>query len=140
MPVRCTPNDVKAVLAPGKDYDLRRNPPLDVFILTASLLVDEVETKAAGAYSASRLKTMETWLAAHAYKQSDKDFSARSTAGASGTFAGRTDMRLDSTLYGQMAQTLDTMGFLAVIESRPVQAGGDWLGIPPTSQTEYWDR
>ena len=46
---RTTADLVKAVLAPGLDYDLVRNPSLDPFISMATNLVDRVATCATSA-------------------------------------------------------------------------------------------
>lgn len=138
---RTTADEVKAVLAPGRDYDLRGNPSLLPFIDTASILIDKVDELAEGTYPAKKLKLMEMWLSAHFYKQSDKDFSSRSTSGASGSFAGKTDMGLNSTLYGQSAQALDTEGYLSEIGGNgPVEVGGVWLGTPASQQRTSEER
>ena len=56
-----------------------------------------------------------------------------------------TGKSLDSTHYGQTAKLLDTSGCLAEI-SKEAETGGkttvgiDWLGKPPSEQTDYVDR
>jgi hypothetical protein len=84
------------------------------------------------------LELIERWVAAHAYKCSDKDFTSRTTAGASGTFAGQVGMGLEATLYGQMALRLDNHGYLlATADGGIPEAGGVWLGKNPRDQREY---
>jgi hypothetical protein len=136
---------VKAILAPGNDYDLVNNPDLTPFITGASLIIDDVVQAIAddGAtpYSNAKLVEMEGWLAAHAYKQSDKDYTSRSTGRSSGSFAGQTAMQLESTLYGQFALTLDKDGWLRrVAGGGSYVVGGEWLGKSSDQQTNYWDR
>ncbi len=122
------------------DYDGTRD--LTPFIDAASAIVDRVVTCATAkgiTLSASVLELIERWLAAHAYCLSDQTFASKSTAGASASFHGQTGMHLESTRYGQMAAALDYSGCLNSIGNRR-SAGGFWLGLPPSGQTDYADR
>lgn len=143
--IRTTITKVIKVL--GDDYGKLRNrddPDMDTYIETANAMVDDLALCADAKglpLTAERLELIERWLAAHSYKQSDKDYIARSTASASGTFAGKTEMYLESTLYGQTAVNLDTSGCLSTV------AGGarkvatlDWGGKPPSDQIPYHQR
>jgi hypothetical protein len=136
---------VKALLAPGKDYDLRSEPSLDPFIDTAALLVDDIvecATARGVVLTDARLELIERWMAAHFYKQSDQAETSRSTGGASASFQGQTGLYLDGTKYGQTAKLLDTSGCLATIAGATGRqsARGFWAGKPPSTQTDYIDR
>lgn len=133
--MRTTADAVKAVLAPGLDYDTRRNPSLLPFIEAASAIVDEIA--AFEVYSNARLELIERWYAAYAYKVSDKDFTSRSTLGASGSFAGQTGTGLDANLYGQMVKQLDTAGVLGQVASTGTTVGGVWLGTGARDAKPY---
>lgn len=140
MAVRTDDTAVKTVLL--RDYDTRNLPSLTAFIDTASAIVDRVATCAAlkgKSLTTGELELVERWLAAHCYAQSDKTYASRSTAGASGSFDGKTDMGFDSTLYGQTAMRIDYSGCLTAINKRQV-AGAVWLGKPPSDQIAYVDR
>lgn len=138
MAQRTTTTAVQTVL--GGDWD--GSTSVQFAIDTATIIVDRVNTCATNkdiTLTTGELELIERWLAAHFYAQSDKPYTNKSTAGASASFAGRTDMGLDSTLYGQTAQQVDYSGCLANINKRQ-QAGGFWLGKNPTDQTAYEDR
>lgn len=62
--------------------------------------------------SSGELDQIELYLAAHLYSVRDRQLSHKKTADASGTFDGKTEMYLESSLYGQTAILLDTSGFL----------------------------
>lgn len=141
---RTTADAVKALMAPGGDYDLILEPDLTPFIDTASSVVDDVAECAANkgkTLSATKLELIERWLAAHFYQQSDQGYTQRSTLRASGSFQGKTEMYLESTKYGQTASNLDPSRCLDVIANgtRKV-AGGFWLGKPKSEQINYEDR
>lgn len=129
MAARTTDVLVKALMAPGRDYDLRKNPDLTPYITTANVHVNRIE--AAGEADAVLLELIERWLAAHFYKMSDQAYSARSTQGASGTFQGQTGQRLMATKYGQTALDLDGTGYLASLVSSASGVGTasiEWAG------------
>jgi hypothetical protein len=133
---------VKAILAPGKDYDERRNPSLDPFIEVASGMIDDLVTLCQNSGILpppdARLKTLEGWVAAWAYKNSDQQM-ASSTARSSASFKGQTGMMLQSNHYGQTAITLDPTGILGS-QNAKATVGGQWSGRPPSAQTPYRQR
>lgn len=139
---RTTASAVESVLAAGGDYDEERRPSLMPFIDTAAAITSRVQQCAARkgkALTLEELELVERWLAAHAYAQSDKPYTSKSTEGASASFSGQTGMGLDSTLYGQMALRVDPSGCLAAIDKRQ-QAGGFWLGRQARDQRAHWER
>jgi len=131
---RNTDAAVREILAPGGDYDLRRNPTLRPFIASASRIVDRLVAKAnvrtdVDHVEAADAALVELWLAAHLYKMSDRQFSNKSTLGASASYAGKTGMGLDSTTYGQVAKNMDPSGLLAtVMKEGAEEPGGFWAG------------
>ena len=141
MAVTTTAEAVKAIMAPGKDYDGVSN--LAPFIRAAGLLVNRLILKAGlvgKAAPADESAEIMAWLAAHAYKQSDQALASKSTDGASGSYQGQTgDMGLKSTKYGQMALMLDSTGLLNGI-SNNARAGGFWLGTEYRDQRTFEDR
>jgi hypothetical protein len=112
---------------------------LDRYIKAASLIVDRVETCAISrdkALTASELKEIETWLAAHFYTKMDPTYTSRSTDGASGSFVR--DPKVPEP-FKDGALMLDYSGCLvAILEKRRVSVG--WMGRPPSEQTDYIDR
>lgn len=139
---RTDSDSVKAVLAPGGDYDLLNEPSLTPFITVANLIMNRVMTCASlkgVTISDDEALAMETWLAAHAYQASDQGYTSKSTEGASGSFMGQTGMGIDGTKYGQTALMMDPSGCLAAI-TRGSSASMMWLGKAPSAQTDYEDR
>lgn len=140
--MRTTADAVKKVLAAGGDYDAAREPELAPYIRAANLIVSRVNecaTQYGETLTSSELRELEAWVAAHCYMCSDQGYTSRNTEGASGQFQGRTDMHLDGTKYGQLAQTLDVSGCLTAL-GKQQRAFGAWLGRPPSEQTDYVDR
>lgn len=138
---------VKKILAPGKDYDTIRNPDLEPFIETASVLIDDAAlcaTNKGASYSETKARLLEGWVAAHCYVTSDQTFASKSTAGASATMHGQTAFNLSSSRYGQMALSLDTSGCLAQLtggtDGTRRTARGIWLGKPPSEQIPLAQR
>jgi len=139
---------VKAILAGGRDYDTKKNPSLDPYIEWADAIIDDVVECASDdgiTIDDARAKKLCGWLAAHAYKMSDQQFSSKSTGGASASFGGQTGKYLEATKYGQMALMLDPSGCLAIIIDQaqgnvPPTVGGGWLGTPRRQQTDYYGR
>lgn len=142
---------VSAILL--RDYDVVTAPSLVPFIETATLIVDRVVECAAEddkVHTTAELERIEAWLAAHYYSQTDKNYTSRSTEGASGAFAGQTGMHLQSTLYGQTAMNIDFSGCLAELQAAatltptPVNivkaTSFAWLGKPRSSQIDYDQR
>lgn len=140
MAIRTNAAAVKLLLAPGGDYDIETNPDINPSIETASSFVDEVAVNAVAKsipITDARLELMERWLAAHAYKQSDKTLAAKTTDGASATYDGKTDKGFQSTLYGQMALRLDPTGTLALIDatdSAAFECEAHYAGGLPTDE------
>jgi len=133
MAVRTTPALVQGILL--KDYDAKGAPALDPFILTASVIVDQLTLLT----NPTQQELVERWLAAHFYCQPDKPYQSRSSLGASGSFSGQTGQKLESTLYGQTALILDTSGGLASLMNRAV-ASMTWMGKTESEQVPYYDR
>lgn len=127
----------------GGDYESGRS--LTRFISWANLVVNKVASCAIAKGDAQAdevLEEMETWLAAHAYQQSDQGYASSSTEGSSASFQGQTGMRIESTKYGQSALGLDFSGCLQRINAGPSKsaAGMVWLGKNPPSQVDYEQR
>ena len=131
MAIRVTDDEVRSLLEDDPTISM------DPFITAASLLTDRVGSNDTDSdLAAADLKEVERWLSAHMYSCRDQQLQSRSTDNASGTFTGKTDMGLDSTYYGQTAQTLDVTGYLTNLKNKATnpnvhKAGGVWLG------TEY---
>lgn len=112
------------------------NPDISMtpFILTASTLVDKVQTLAQAkgeSLTADQLREVERWLAAYYYSHRDPQYTSKSTGGASGSFTTHD--------YLETAKQLDTSGCLRNLLERK-QAKLTWLGRPPSDQTAYVDR
>lgn len=137
MSIRTTDTAVQAIL--GKNWDDRTS--VDPFIETASLVVDSVEACAIDKgedLSDAQLEMIERWLSGHYYLIMDQIFSSKRAEGATGVFQGKTNMYLESTIYGQTAARLDPSGCLQAIAGEEwKKAGGFWLGRDPVDQTEY---
>lgn len=137
---RTDATSVQAILL--KDYDAENAPSLTPFITWANLLLNRVVTCATAkgiTFSDDELLALETWLAAHAYTANDPQYTSKSTAGASGSFAGAFDKGLNSSRYGQMALSLDPSGCLDAITNRK-RARAFWLGKAPSEQIDYDQR
>ena len=137
---RTTSQAVKSVLL--GDYDGESS--LVSFIDTASVVVTRVNTCAVAkgvTLSTAELELIERWLAAHFYACSDQPYSVAETDKARGRFQGQTGMFLTGTKYGQTAMRLDPSGCLEAIGNRTrAKATVNWLGFPPSEQTDYVDR
>ena len=137
MALRATDSDVRDVA----DLDAAIN--LLPFMRAASRIVDYVVTQdTAGLLSTGLLKDIETFVAAHfAVCNRDKQYTSKSTGGASGAFQGQYAMRFESTDPGQTAMMLDLTGTLKRLtkpDSGKVQVM--WLGKAPSDQINYVDR
>lgn len=132
---------LKDQYGPRRDGTL---PDLTPDIRTANLIVDQVAACALDkgiTLADDLLAELETQLAAHSYQLSDPGYRQRTTGRASGTFEGQTGMYLEATKYGQQAMVLDHSGCLRSIGKPEMKvAGGIWLGLPPSQQTDVWDR
>lgn len=139
MTTRASEEDVRNLI--DSDSTIK----VSIFIRTASILVDKIDSNDSdGELSANDLMLIETWLAAHFYAIRDQQYSSKKTGDASGVFQGQTGMALDSTFWGQQAMTLDTTGYLSRVNQNSQKGkqivGVNWLGKPPSSQTDYEDR
>ena len=88
------------------------------------------------------LVQIEKYLAAHFAQSfaSNQQAQSESSRGASTTFQGQTGMRLEATYFGQHALILDVSGILQELQEGYHIVEFKWLGLPPTSQTDYDDR
>lgn len=108
MANRAVFGDVEAIL----DTELT-DSEITAYITTANLLV----TQALGTSSLSTalLTQIEAYLAAHLITVT-RERKAQSTSGEGGVkFEGQTGMRLEATMYGQMAMVLDSTGNLSTL-------------------------
>lgn len=138
---RTTSSAVIAILVTGKNYD--GTTDLTAFIETATAMVDSVvecATAKGVTLSSTLLEVIERWLSAHYYAHADQLYKSKQTGRASATFQGETKMGLDSTQYGQTAKSLDPSGCLASLSEGSKRAQLVWLGLAPSSQTDYRDR
>lgn len=125
-----------------KDYDDLDAPSLTPFIDTASNIVDQIVTCATAkgmTLSAATLELIERWLAAHSYVCSDPTYLEKQTQSARGRYMGTSGLGLEGSRYGQMAMTLDPSGCLRSL-NKSLRARAEWLGLPPSEQTDYEDR
>ncbi|GEM_PF-1029525 len=136
MAWRTSQSEVRAIISTDPDLSV------DPFIDTANALTDYVVSQDSGSVLTDALtKKIEENLAAHFYAHRDLQYHSKRTDGASAVFQGKTDMGLDSTLWGQTAKRLDVTGTLTQLDSTPrPKASGVWLGRPPSEQTDYKDR
>ncbi len=125
MALRTTDTLVKAVLAPGKEYDLVNNPDLTPHMTAANVMVNRVVKMAVDrgiplddSGVGSEAEVIERWLSAHFYQQSDRGYTSRSTLSGSGSFQGSATMGLESTFYGQSAMRMDASGMLSALNER----------------------
>lgn len=139
---RTTSTLVQGILI--SDYDKKTD--LTPYIDSASTIIDRVLTCATRkgiSLSSTELELMERWLSAHAYTQMDrlrKKQEIHAGPGKSvGEYQGQWGMYLDSTSYGQFAQSLDASGCLAAL-GKQKRASLYWLGLPVSQQTDYEER
>ncbi len=116
-PGRVTSDEVKGIIT------VLRSAVLDPYIDSANELVTEVcasKFLADGItqyYSAHRLKMIELWLSAHFYTIFDPRSSSEKVSVITQRLQGKIDLGLDSSLYGQNAMRLDTLGGLAAMNN-----------------------
>lgn len=140
MTYRTNSGAVQGVLEGGGDYN--GTTSLLPYIATANVMVSRAATCATNkgvTLTATELELMERWLAAHFYVCSDQTLAEETTERAKGVYHGSTGLYLDSSRYGQTAQSLDVSGCLAAIGKRQ-RVGVKWLGKRPSDQTDYVDR
>lgn len=113
----------------GGIIQLDPNIELDPFILTASVLVDEVEAKdTADTLDDERLELIERWLSAHFYCMIDPRTVSEKAGPVSATYETKVDLNLALSRYGQTAMVLDTTGALRAISGGKRTARVSWLG------------
>ena len=117
MALRTTALEVCAII----ETDLTEDEILP-FILPASALVDEHLADFTPVINDDLLLQIETYLAAHFLSLFDPRASKEAADGVSFTYEGKTDMALDASKYGQMAQVLDPSGKLKQL-SKDTRAG-----------------
>jgi hypothetical protein len=134
-PSRTDAAAVQAIL--GKNWD--NLTVVTPFIETASMVMDGVAACAIDngeTLTDFELEIIERWLSAHYYLIMDQIFSAKRSEGAIAQFQGKTNMYLESTIYGQTAMRLDRSGCLNAIGGAEFKkARGFWLGRDPVDQT-----
>ncbi len=135
MAIRTTSQAVRAAIETDSTIDV------EPFIRTANALTNKVSSADSDStLDAEILFEIETYLAAHFYALRDPQYLEKKTGDASAVFQGRTGMKLDSTLWGQMAIAMDLTGFLASVNVGRRKASLTWLGKPPSEQTPYQNR
>ena len=137
---RTTPTLVKGLLL--RDYDSKRNPSLQPFIDSASMIIDRVKVLAVKQrinYTDAQLELIERWLSAHGYVMTDQNYAQTKILTSSALYQGRTGMRLEGSKYGQYAMSLDYSGSLSQINSSAV-IEFTWLGKREQEQISYDDR
>lgn len=134
MALRTTSELVEAILV--NDYDKKNRPSLKPFIKAANLMTDRVNTCASGkgySLSTDELLEIEGWLAAWRYTLSDRVYTSRATASASGSFL------VPKNPYLEGAIALDPSGCVAALaENR--RAAAYWLGKVPDDRLDADDR
>jgi len=111
MAVRTTSEGVAAIIE--VDSDISLTP----FIAAANELVTECCTSAS--YTATRLETIERWLAAHLYSIRDRRITREDVGGGVGAnYESKIGLGFDSSEHGQMALRFDTEGGLAALDKR----------------------
>jgi len=120
---------------------------LTEFISAASALTDYVDTCDTGnVLTATQLRQIEMFLAAHLYSQRDQLLSEEQTADSEGIYqVGKPgEGSLDTTQVGRNAMLLDVTGCLATLNEQSKTgrrtASLDWLGLAKSQQTDYADR
>jgi hypothetical protein len=143
MAYRTTAGQVQGVLM--SDYGAKADgtlPSLEPFIRPANAIVSRLAVAATAkgiTLSTAELREIETWLAAHCYCLSDRAIASETTERSSATYQGKTGMRLEATLYGQMALSLDPSGCLQGLTSGR-RASLAWGGMTESEQSDYVDR
>ena len=129
MAVRTTSALIGAIIE--VDDDIGLTPFIDI--------ANELVTECCGdaGYGESRLKLIETWLAAHCYTIRDMRAESERAADTAEKKQSKVDLGFDTSHYGQMAMRLDTEGGLAALnkkskEGGKVTVGITWCGTPET--------
>ena len=111
MPLRATGAEVREIIETDLDDD-----QVLPFLDTSNVLVDE-HLIVTPAISAPLLKKIEIYLAAHFITLWDPRSQKEEAGDTRFTYEGKTAMGLDSSKYGQMAQTLDPTGKLSQLDN-----------------------
>lgn len=136
MALRSTQERVREVIGTSTKIDV--TPFLNI---ANRLVTYVVSLDSDGDLTSELQEDVETYLAAHFYAIRDLQYSKKETGDANATFQGKTDMGLDSTLWGQMAKMIDVTGELARLGSRQkIKGTVTWLGKKPSEQIDYVDR
>jgi hypothetical protein len=112
---------------------------LDVFIDTASFLVDQVVTCATDkgiTFTSGLLQKMEALIASHLYHLRDQRYKSKKTGDAAASYFDDKE----SETYWAMAKALDTSGCLKAFEENAGAIEVAWLGKPVSAQIDYVDR
>jgi len=107
MALRTSAPEVCAII----ETDLNADAVLP-FIIPASALVDQHLVDFTPAINDDLLRQIETYLAAHFLSLFDPRAESETADGVKFVYEGKTDMALDASKYGQMAQVLDPSGRL----------------------------
>ena len=140
MALRTNETEVREIIALVSELNVHP------FIQMANGLTTQLASNDSdGELTSTELRMIEANLSAHFASFRDPQYHSKSTGKANATFQGKTDMYLESSLWGQAAMTLDTTGWLATKNKENKEGGKrklqvQWLGKPPSSQTDYKDR
>lgn len=134
---------VKAILAPGRDYDEDNRPSLlpfiDVAVIKSAQLVIDCGTYGLPVPDEATLTVLEGWIAAWAYKNSHLQEQSGNAGRGSMSGTGQTGMGLESNYYGQTAMDIDPTGLLQT-KAKGAFATSAWTGRRPSAQTPYNQR
>ena len=107
---RTTATEVKQIL----DTDLA-DPIVDAYIVGANALVTEVIGNNTS-LSDTLKEEIERWLTAHMIAATrERQLVSGEAGGAKAVYMGKTEMGLNSTLYGQQVMVLDASGSFAAL-------------------------
>lgn len=135
MAWRVTQEEVRATI------DNNTTLSLASFIDTATAVTDYVSSQDSDSVlTTALLKEIERYLAAYYYEFRDQAFSDKKTGDAGAKFQGEFGMGFDSNKWGQAAMRIDASGTLRKMNKGSAKAKSVWLGLPPSSQTDYVDR
>ena len=137
MAIRTTATTVGGIIE--VDSNVSVSPMIDV----ANELVDKVATNDTnGVMTVGMLRHLETYLAAYFYAIRCQQYKEKKTGDASASFQiGESGKGcFDANDWGRTAMMLDLTGYLRKLNNGIVNVGLDWLGLPPSSQTDYVDR
>lgn len=129
------------------EREVREIIPTDIlvsvgpFIAMANALTDRVSSQdTQSLLNSALLIQIEKNLAAYFYEARDPQYDEKKTSDASAVFQGEWGMGLNRNSWGQNALILDVTGLLRSISKGVVRVSMEWLGLPPSEQTDYVDR